>query len=36
VEARLEALKAAGVTETPQERVTFVQEMFGHIPHVEG
>ncbi|MGH8367006.1 MAG: alpha-L-glutamate ligase-like protein, partial [Pseudomonas sp.] len=36
VEARLEELKAAGVTETPEERVKFVQEMFGHIPAVEG
>jgi hypothetical protein len=36
VEARLEELKAAGVTETPEERVKFVQEMFGHIPPVEG
>jgi hypothetical protein len=24
------------VTETPEERVKFVQEMFGHIPAVEG
>jgi len=36
VEARLETLKAAGVTETPEERVKFVQAMFGHIPAVEG
>ena len=36
VEARLDELKAAGVTETAEERVKFVQEMFGHIPAVEG
>jgi len=36
VEARLEDLKARGVTETVEERVAFVQEMFGHIPPVEG
>ena len=36
VEARLEDLKARGVTETVEERVAFVQEMFGHIPTVEG
>ena len=36
VEARLEDLKARGVTETVEERVAFVQEMFGHIPAVEG
>ena len=36
VEARLEELKARGVTETVRERVEFVQEMFGHIPAVEG
>ena len=28
--------QGAGVTETPEERVKFVQEMFGHIPPVEG
>eukprot|EP01030_Chromulinospumella_sphaerica_P005411 gene5411-5289_t len=36
VEARLEDLKARGVTETVEERMAFVQEMFGHIPPVEG
>jgi glutathione synthase/RimK-type ligase-like ATP-grasp enzyme len=36
VEARLEELKARGVSETVEERVAFVQEMFGHIPPVEG
>jgi hypothetical protein len=36
VEARLEELKARGVVETVEERVEFVQEMFGHIPAVEG
>jgi glutathione synthase/RimK-type ligase-like ATP-grasp enzyme len=36
VEARLEELKARGITETVQERVEFVQELFGHIPAVEG
>ena len=33
---RLEELKASGVTESVEERVAFVQEMFGHIPPVEG
>jgi hypothetical protein len=36
VEARLEELKAREMTETVRERVEFVQEMFGHIPAVEG
>jgi hypothetical protein len=36
VEARLEELKARGVTESVEERVAFTQEMFGHIPAVEG
>ena len=36
VEARLEELKARGVVETVEERVAFAQEMFGHIPPVEG
>ena len=30
VEARLEELKAKGIQETPEERVRFSQELFGH------
>jgi hypothetical protein len=29
-------VKARGISETVEERVEFVQEMFGHIPGVEG
>ncbi len=36
VEARLEELKARGITETAQERVEFVQHMFGNIPSAKG
>ena len=32
VETRLEELKAKGITETPEERVKFAQELFGHVP----
>src|SRR5471032_3301547 len=32
VEAHLAELAAAGITETPQARVRFVQELFGHVP----
>lgn len=32
VETRLEELKAKGIKETPEERVKFVQELFGHVP----
>ncbi|NWB92910.1 alpha-L-glutamate ligase-like protein [Pseudomonas agarici] len=32
VEAHLQRLMAAGIDETPQERVRFVQDMFGHVP----
>jgi len=31
VEAHLEELAAKGITETPEERVRFAQELFGHI-----
>ncbi|CAN1602894.1 protein of unknown function [Pseudomonas mediterranea] len=36
MEAHLEQLKARGVVETVEERVAFAQELFGHIPPVEG
>ena len=32
VENRIEELKAQGIQETPEERVRFAQELFGHIP----
>ena len=32
VEARLAELKAKGIQETPEERVKFSQELFGHVP----
>ena len=35
VEARLEELKAKGIKETPEQRVRFSQEVFGHVKPVE-
>ncbi|MBV2131244.1 alpha-L-glutamate ligase-like protein [Pseudomonas sp. MAP12] len=35
VETRLEELKAKGIQETPEQRVRFSQELFGHIKPVE-
>jgi len=32
VETRLAELKEKGLTETPEERVKFAQELFGHVP----
>ena len=32
VEAHLEELKKQGIQETPEERVRFAQELFGHVP----
>src|SRR5690606_3481387 len=32
VETRLDELKAKGISETPEERVKFAQELFGHVP----
>jgi hypothetical protein len=31
VEERLEELKARGIQETPEQRVRFSQELFGHV-----
>ena len=36
IEAHLEELKAQGIEESVEERVRFAQELFGHIPAVEG
>jgi hypothetical protein len=35
VEARLVELAKKGITETPEERVRFAQELFGHVPKAE-
>lgn len=35
VEARVEELKAKGIEETPEQRVRFAQELFGHVKPVE-
>ncbi|MCQ4004985.1 alpha-L-glutamate ligase-like protein, partial [Klebsiella pneumoniae] len=32
VENRLAELKEKGIQETPEERVKFSQELFGHVP----
>jgi hypothetical protein len=32
VEARLEELAKQGIKETPEERVRFSQQQFGHVP----
>jgi predicted ATP-grasp superfamily ATP-dependent carboligase len=31
VEAHLETLRKSGITETPEQRVRFAQEVFGHV-----
>ncbi len=35
VEARLAELKAKGILETPEERMRFSQQLFGHVPMAE-